>query len=272
MALLLVITSPAAAILAYRIGGLWLGAITAGTEIALAVLIVLFHSIQVVNAWERALVLRPGKGGWSLEGPGRYWIRPCLDEIVRVDMRKNIATLPLRKFRTRDNEEVEISGTIHFRVKDPLKVAKEVEDPFKVIAQRAENALREAVGSVTLAELLYRTQWQASKEKVRGEVAAKADNECGLDVSDLLVEIVPPPDFQKTTHNVVDMAEAEQLAAPNLANAAQALNATSHAMLLRTLLTVDRLAASNTNTVVLVVPIELLELMKKASDSIPPVC
>ena len=64
----------------------------------------------------------------------------------------------------------------------------------------------------------------------------------------------------------ITKAEGDRLAAENLAAAAATMAASPGAMQLRTLQTVDGLGPQASNTVVLAVPIEVMELVRKAAD------
>jgi FKBP-type peptidyl-prolyl cis-trans isomerase len=61
----------------------------------------------------------------------------------------------------------------------------------------------------------------------------------------------------------ITKAEGDKLAAENLAAAAATMSHSPGAMQLRTLQTIDGLGPSASNTVVLAVPIELMEFVKK---------
>jgi hypothetical protein len=67
----------------------------------------------------------------------------------------------------------------------------------------------------------------------------------------------------------ITKAEGDRLAAENLAAAASTMTASPGAMQLRTLQTIDGLGPSASNTVVVAVPIEIMELVKRINESIP---
>jgi hypothetical protein len=58
------------------------------------------------------------------------------------------------------------------------------------------------------------------------------------------------------------------MAAANLAKAAQIMAKTQGAMQLRTLQTIDGLGPSPSNTVILAVPVDILELAKSLTDKL----
>ena len=64
----------------------------------------------------------------------------------------------------------------------------------------------------------------------------------------------------------ITKAEGDKLAAMNLADAARTMFVSPGAMQLRTLQTIDGLGPTASNTVILAVPVELMELMKNVSN------
>jgi regulator of protease activity HflC (stomatin/prohibitin superfamily) len=65
----------------------------------------------------------------------------------------------------------------------------------------------------------------------------------------------------------ITKAEGDREAAINLAAAAQTMGESPGAMQLRTLQTIDGLGPAASNTVVIAVPVELMEVIKGYSDS-----
>jgi hypothetical protein len=129
---------------------------------------------------------------------------------------------------------------------------------------------------VTLDEVL------AERERIGKlveEVVGKQAREWGLEVTGIqLQDIDMPADLKKLMSRqaaaerekraTITKAEGDRLAAENLA-AAATMTTSPGAMQLRTLQTIDGLGPSASNTVVLAVPIEIMELVKKTSQSIP---
>ena len=61
---------------------------------------------------------------------------------------------------------------------------------------------------------------------------------------------------------VITKAEGEAMAAENLAKAAETMTSTPGALLLRTLSTLSDISADKSNTIVVALPIEVLEAIK----------
>jgi hypothetical protein len=129
---------------------------------------------------------------------------------------------------------------------------------------------------VTLDELL------AERERIGKlvqEVVEKQAQEWGLEVTGIRLQDIGMPEelkkimsrqaaAEREKRATITKAEGDRLAAENLAAAAATMTASPGAMQLRTLQTIDGLGPSASNTVVLAVPIEIMELAKKASESV----
>ncbi len=115
--------------------------------------------------------------------------------------------------------------------------------------------------------------------KLVQEVVEKQAQEWGLEVTGIRLQDIGMPEelkkimsrqaaAEREKRATITKAEGDRLAAENLAAAAATMTASPGAMQLRTLQTIDGLGPSASNTVVLAVPIEIMELAKKMSESI----
>jgi regulator of protease activity HflC (stomatin/prohibitin superfamily) len=233
-------------------------------------------AIKVANQWERAIVLRLGQFR-AIRGPGVFFILPILDRMRLVDTRVIAEDIRRQEVITRDNVPVNITGVLFFQVVNVENAIMRIQDYVWAITQLAHTALRDVVGGVTLDELL------AERERISKlieEVVAKHAHEWGLEVAGIrLQDIDMPEDLKKIMSRqaaaerekraTITKAEGDRLAAENLAAAAATMTASPGAMQLRTLQTIDGLGPQASNTVILAVPIEVLELVRRAGESIP---
>jgi regulator of protease activity HflC (stomatin/prohibitin superfamily) len=232
-------------------------------------------AIKVANQWERAIVLRLGKFQGT-RGPGLFCIVPIIDRARLVDTRILAEDIRRQEVITRDNVPVLIDGVLFFKVVNVESAVMQIQDYGWGITRLAQTALRDVVGGVTLDELL------AERERIGKlvqEVVEKQAQEWGLEVTGIrLQDIGMPEDLKKIMSRqaaaerekraTITKAEGDRLAAENLAAAAATMTASPGAMQLRTLQTIDGLGPSASNTVVLAVPIEIMELAKRMSESI----
>jgi regulator of protease activity HflC (stomatin/prohibitin superfamily) len=232
-------------------------------------------AIKVANQWERAIVLRLGKFR-DTRGPGLFCIVPIIDRVRLVDMRILTEDIRRQEVITRDNVPVLIDGVLFFKVVNVESAIMQIQDYGWGVTRLAQTALRDVVGGVTLDELL------AERERIGKlvqDVVEKQAQEWGLEVTGIrLQDIGMPEDLKKIMSRqaaaerekraTITKAEGDRLAAANLAAAAATMTESPGAMQLRTLQTVDGLGPSASNTVILAIPIEIMELVKKMSESI----
>jgi len=233
-------------------------------------------AIKVANQWERALVLRLGNFRGT-RGPGLFCIVPIVDRIRLVDTRVLAESIRRQEVITRDNVPVLIDGVLFFKVVNVESAVMQIQDFMWGVTRLAQTALRDVVGGVTLDELL------AERERIGKlvqEVVEKQAQDWGLDVTGIrLQDIGMPEDLKKIMSRqaaaerekraTITKAEGDRLAAENLAAAAATMTASPGAMQLRTLQTIDGLGPQASNTVLLAVPIEVMELARRVTESIP---
>jgi regulator of protease activity HflC (stomatin/prohibitin superfamily) len=250
-----------------------LGVVAAVTGAVLSALVA--SAIKVANQWECGLVLRLGKFRGT-RGPGLFFIVPLLDRVRLVDKRVITQDIRRQEVITRDNVPVTINGVLFFQVVAIENAVMRIQDYVWGITQLAQTALRDVVGGVTLDDLL------AERERIGKlvqDVVEKQAQEWGLEVTGIrLLDIDMPEELKKIMSRqaaaerekraTITKAEGDRLAAENLAAAAATMATSPGAMQLRTLQTIDGLGPSASNTVVLAVPIEILELVKRASHSL----
>jgi len=248
------------------------GVITAAVGIMISVLVA--NSIKVANQWERGIILRLGEFR-GIRGPGLFLIVPVIDRVRMLDMR--ILTYHIREQAviTRDNVPVTIDSVLFYRITNVEDAVMRIQDYGLAIAQLAQSALRDVVGGMTLDDLL------AEREQIarRVEQHVEADSrEWGLHVTGIRLQDIGMPEelkkimsrqagAEREKRATITKAEGDKLAAENLAAAAATMSASPGAMQLRTLQTIDGLGPSVSNTVVLAVPIEVMQFLKNFGHS-----
>jgi regulator of protease activity HflC (stomatin/prohibitin superfamily) len=229
-------------------------------------------SIKIANQWERGIVLRLGEFQ-SIRGPGLFFIVPIVDRVRMVDTRVLAGDIPRQEVITRDNVPVSINGALFFKVVNVEDAVMKIQDYVYGISLLAQTALRDVVGGMLLDELL--SERERIGKMVEGAVE-KDSQEWGLHVTGIrLMDIDMPEDLKRIMSRqagaerekraTITKAEGDRMAAENLAAAAATMLASPGAMQLRTLQTVDGLGPTASNTVVLAIPVEVLELAKRFS-------
>lgn len=242
--------------------------------IAIFLWYVLVSGVRVAAQWERGVVLFLGKFR-SVKGPGLLYIIPVLESVRFIDTRVIVLNIPRQKVITRDNVPAEIDAALFFLVDDAEKAVITIQDFKFAVAQYAQAALRDVVGSLSLDELLSeREQIQIRiKEHVEERV-----RDWGLRVDSLrLQDIELPEDLKRMMSRqasaerekraTITKAEGDKLAAVNLAEAAKIMSDSPITIQLRTLQTVDGLGSSPSNTVILF-PAQLGELLHQVAGQL----
>lgn len=236
--------------------------------LALAVIIVLC-CIRQINQYERGILFTMGKYSRMWE-PGWHVIIPVFQALKKVDVRVKAVDVPDQEAITKDNIPIRINAVIYFRVHDAGKAVIEVEDFFNAVGQLAQTTMRNAVGEVSLNELL------ANKKQVSENIKTAVDDvseKWGVDVQSMeLKDIVLPETLKRTIAKVAEAerekqaviinSEGEVGAAANMAKAAEMLAGVPGALHLRTLQSINDLSSDQSNTTVWMVPVEVLKALE----------
>lgn len=111
-------------------------------------------SLQIANAWERAIILRAGNFQ-RVAGPGIFFIIPAIDTIAMViDQRTQTDTFTAEVTLTKDTVPVTVDAVLFWIVRDPKRAALEVASYATAISWAAQTALRDTIGATTLNDLL----------------------------------------------------------------------------------------------------------------------
>ncbi|MCO5296253.1 MAG: SPFH domain-containing protein [Fimbriimonadaceae bacterium] len=223
-------------------------------------------AIKLAAQWERVLVFRLGKFH-RLTGPGVYGVIPLLEQIRSVDTRVLSVDIPRQEAITRDNVPIAIDGVVFLRVVRPDQAVINVQDYMWTIVQYARAALRDVIGGRTLDEVL--TEREGLGHQIE-QMLIKETEHWGLEVDGIRIQdIILPEELKKVMSRQasaerekranITKSEGDRLAADNLAAAAHTMMESPGAMQLRTLQTIDGLGPTASNTVVLAVPVEVME-------------
>lgn len=241
------------------------------------IVILLLASIKEVKQYERGVKFTLGKFS-SVAMPGWRIIIPVFQKLVKVDIRVKAVDVPDQEAITEDNISVTINAVIYYKVSDSAKAVLEVENFYYAISQLAQTTMRNAVGEVSLDELLKNREKIASKIK---EIVDAATDPWGIAVETVeLKDVILPTDLKRTMAKVAEAerekravivkAEGEVIASDNLSKAARRLAENPGALHLRTLQSINDLSSDQSNTTIWMVPMEALRAMesvtKKFSD------
>src|SRR3989339_86621 len=243
-------------------------------EIILLIIVVLYllMGIRVIDQYEKAITFTLGKYTGTKE-PGLRFVFIIIQRLERVDMRVRALDIEKQQVMTKDNVPVDVNGVIFFKVNKAEDAIIKVQHFEYAIAKHAQTALRDVCGSMTLDTVL--TERQKIGDEIR-EIVDKETDQWGLDVSGIKLQDIEVPDDLKRIMSRQAAAEREKRAniiksegdrdaAKNLAAAADVMARSRGAMQLRTLQTLDGLGPTASNTVVMALPVEVMEFFQNVA-------
>jgi regulator of protease activity HflC (stomatin/prohibitin superfamily) len=124
---------------------------------AIAAMIVLV-SLQIAQEWEKVVVLRFGHFQ-RVAGPGIFTLIPAVDTVASwIDQRVQTSTFTAEQSLTKDTVPVDVDAVLFWVAWDAKKAALEVASYRDAIGWAAQTALRDIIGTTTLADLLSSRQ------------------------------------------------------------------------------------------------------------------
>jgi regulator of protease activity HflC (stomatin/prohibitin superfamily) len=237
------------------------------------VIILIISGIKILKEYERAVVFRLGRMVGA-RGPGIIYIIPGVEKMVRMDLRTVTMDIPPQDVITRDNVSVKVNAVLYFRVLEPNKAVREVENYLFATSQLAQVTLRSVCGQGELDELL------AEREKINTRIQEILDAQTdpwGIKV--VLVELKHIDLPQEMQRAMAKQAEAERerrakvihadgefQASQKLADAAEVIAKQPIALQLRFLQSLVEVASEKNSTTIFPVPIDLLTPFLKRND------
>ncbi len=229
------------------------------------ILFVILISVRQINQYERGVKFTLGKFS-SIMKPGWNIVLPIFQSYRKVDIRTKAVDVPEQDAITKDNVSIRINAVIYYKIFDASKAVLEVENFYYAVSQLAQTTMRNAVGEVSLDELL------SEREKISQKICDiidQATDPWGIKVENVELKDVALPEEMKRViarvaeaerekEAVITKAKGEVEASNNLALAAQKLAENPVAVHLRTLETINDLSSDQSNTIVFAVPLDVL--------------
>ena len=174
--------------------GLEIGAATIGLLFLLLVVIVIWQSVEIVDAYEKKALTVFGEYRKLLE-PGFNIIPPFVSRTYPFDMRTQTLDVPRQEAITRDNSPVTADAVVYIKVMDAKKAFLEVDNYKKAVSNLAQTTLRAVLGDMELDDTLNKRQ--EINAKIRTELDEPTD-EWGIRVESVEVrEVNPSKDVQQ---------------------------------------------------------------------------
>jgi regulator of protease activity HflC (stomatin/prohibitin superfamily) len=145
-----------------------------------------------------------------LKGPGIFFLVPFLDRVARyVDMRIRATEFFSERTLTKDTVPVNVDAICFWLVWDAQKAVLEVENYYRAIVLSAQTALRDAIGTHLLAELL--SHREAVGKRLQ-EVLDHKTNPWGITVQSVEVRDIIIPRGLEDAMSMQAQAERERQA------------------------------------------------------------
>jgi regulator of protease activity HflC (stomatin/prohibitin superfamily) len=204
-------------------------------------LVVILLGLQMAYPWEAAVVLRAGKFR-KLAGPGLFLILPVVDSVaVWIDQRVQTSTFTAEETLTKDTVPVDVDAVLFWVVWDAKRAALEVASYQQAIQWAAQTALRDIIGTTSLADLL--SSRQVVDEALQKAIDARS-TPWGITVSSVEIRDITIPNnlqdamsrqaqAQRESQARVILGDAEKQIAQSFVDAAKQYEGNAMALHLR---------------------------------------
>ncbi|XP_043388249.1 stomatin-like protein 3 isoform X2 [Chelonia mydas] len=224
--------------------------------------------LKIVKEYERAVVFRLGRiVSKRAKGPGLIIVLPCTDVFTRVDLRTVTSNIPLQEILTKDSITTQVDGVVYYKIYSAVCSVANVTDAHLATNLLAQTTLRNVLGTQSLSQIL------SGREKIAHNIQSILDNatsKWGIQVARVEIKDVRiPMEMQRAMAAEAEStrdARAQIIAAEGEKNASEALKQASmvlveapSALQLRYLQTLAMLATEKNSTIVLPLPMNMLQ-------------
>jgi regulator of protease activity HflC (stomatin/prohibitin superfamily) len=240
------------------------------------VLVLALSAIRIVREYERVVVFRLGRLRGA-RGPGLVLVIPLIERTRWVNLQVDTSDIPPQDLITQDNVTIKVEAAVFYRVADPVKAVIAIRDYGHAILRIAQTTLRATLGQHELDDLL--ANQGAINEQLK-EIIDSATEPWGIQVVAVETKDVGLPDTMKRAmarqaeaererRAKVIAAEGEYQAAEKLAEAANVIGREKGALTLRTLQTLAEVATEHNSTLVLPIPMDLIDQLRGGASPHP---
>ncbi|XP_043190345.1 band 7 protein AGAP004871-like [Amphibalanus amphitrite] len=233
----------------------------------------LCFTIKVVQEYERAIIFRLGRlapGG--AQGPGLFFILPCLDTFRCVDLRVVSFDVAPQEILTKDLVTISVDAVVYYRIFEPTVSVTNVENSGSSTRLLAATTLRTVLGQYNLSDILSQREtiahlMQSTLDEATDAWGVKVERVEVKDVRlpmELQRAMAAEAEASREAKAKVIAAEGEMKASRALKEAADVMAESPNALQLRYLQTLNSISAEKNTTIIFPVPIDIIGgLMKK---------
>uniref|UniRef100_A0AAQ5YT59 Band 7 domain-containing protein n=1 Tax=Amphiprion ocellaris TaxID=80972 RepID=A0AAQ5YT59_AMPOC len=195
-----------------------------------------------------------------------FFILPCTDSFINVDMRTISFDIPPQEVLTKDSVTVSVDGVVYYRVQNATLAVANITNADAATRLLAQTTLRNVLGTKNLAEIL------SDREEIAHSMQSTLDDatdDWGIKVERVEIKDVKLPlQLQRAMAAEAEAsreARAKVIAAEGEMNASRALKEASlviaespSALQLRYLQTLNTIAAEKNSTIIFPLPLEMM--------------
>lgn len=168
---------------------------------------------------ERGVIFRFGAVQDEVAMPGLRWRPLGIDEVTPVNVTRVFSQGHSALMLTEDQNIVDVSLTVQYRVADPVAFTVNVRQPRESLQQATESALRHVVGGVTMDAVIGE-----GREAMAGQVQERLQNYledygAGISVRSVNLDRGAPPSQVESAFDDVQRAREDEIRFVNEANA-----------------------------------------------------
>ncbi|XP_068173991.1 stomatin (EPB72)-like 3a [Antennarius striatus] len=230
--------------------------------------VTIFMCVKIVKEYERAVIFRLGRiTDRKPKGPGLFFVLPCTDNFVKVDLRTVSFDIPPQEILTKDSVTVAVDGVVYFRIHCPISSVANVSNAHSSTRLLAQTTLRNVLGTKNLAELLSDREGISISMQ---ESLDEATDPWGIKVERVEIKDVKLPqqlqramaaeaEASREARAKIIAAEGEMKASRALKEASLVIAESPSALQLRYLQSLNSIAAEKNSTIIFPLPIDMIE-------------
>jgi len=223
--------------------------------------------LKIVQEYERAVIFRVGRlVAGEAKGPGIFFVLPCIDNYIKIDLRVISFDVPPQEILTRDSVTITVDAVTYFRISNPIASVCNVADAGRSTKLLAQTTLRNELGTKNLSEVL---QGREGISQSIQQILDVATDPWGVKVERVEIKDVRLPQMlqramaaeaeaSREARAKVIAAEGEMNASRALKEASDIISESPQALQLRYLQTLQSIAAEKNSTIIFPLPIDMI--------------
>jgi len=232
--------------------------------------ITLLRGFKTVKEYNRLIIFRFGRYKRTI-GPGIVFVIPLIETSVVIDLRIKTLDIAKQDTITRDNIPVTVDTSVFYKIINPEYATTKIENLMRAVFNYTQGAIRDVVGGMALDSIL--TQREKISQEIR-KVVDEDTQEWGIQITQIKIQQIELPESMKRAMAVeaekerekratIIASEGEVESAKNMARAAEILANSPVAIQLRTLQTILDISKEPSQKIVIFMPTDIGNLLKK---------